>query len=49
MGRISKDSESCSCSSFSGTRMEIVLLMFDYVLHCNTHFSYLWLQKNPFT
>ena len=49
MGPISKDSEGCSCSSISGTRMETVLLKFDYVLYCNIRFSYLWLRENPFT
>lgn len=49
MGPISKDSERCSCSRISGTRMESVLLKLDYVLYCNTHFSYLWLQESPFT
>lgn len=49
MGPISKDSERCSCSCISGTRMESVLLKLDYVLYCNTHFSYLWLQESPFT
>lgn len=48
MGPISEDSESCSCSSISGTGIESVLLKFDYVLYCNTHFSYLRLQENPF-
>lgn len=49
MGPISKDSESCSCSSFSGMTMKSVLLKFDCILYYNIHFSYLQLRENPFT